>query len=70
MMAGLGLIGPGLRAPLGKMSHAAVTACRQGLRRVHERLPEALAPLEAAFDLRIASRLEDDAAWDRVTRHE
>jgi hypothetical protein len=50
------------------MSAPAVAACRKALRDVHETFPEALAPLEAAFDGRISARLDDDSAWARVTR--
>ncbi|MEC7524661.1 MAG: 4-hydroxy-tetrahydrodipicolinate synthase [Myxococcota bacterium] len=63
MMAGLGVIGRYGRRPLGQMSAPAVEVVRGAVRAVWEAAPEWLRPIEDAFDVRIAKRLEDDAAW-------
>lgn len=68
MMMGLGMIGGGFRAPLGRMTPSAVAACRQALREVHASAPELLAPIEAAFDVSVSRRLEDDAIWAGLGR--
>lgn len=68
MMAGLGMIAPVKRAPLGRMSAAAVAQCRDALRRVHEADPGILGPLESAFDVRIGQRLGDDGVWSTLAR--
>ena len=46
-MAGLGMLGPASRAPLGKMTKSAVAMCRDGLAELHSRSPEILAPPQA-----------------------
>lgn len=68
MMAGLGMVGPRFRAPLGKMTAPAVQACREALRQVHEQFPEVLSPIETAYDVNISARLEDDAVWSELAR--
>lgn len=68
MMAGLGmLVGP-CRAPLGKMTKNAVEVCREALRDVHTKSPEILAPIEAAYGVKIGARLSDDAVWAKLAR--
>lgn len=68
MMAGLGMISSAKRAPLGRMSTAAVSLCRDGLQRVHEADPGILGPLEDVFDVRIDQRLGDDGIWSTLAR--
>ncbi len=68
MMAGLGMLAPICRAPLGRMSSAAVGQCRDALRKVHQADAEILEPIEEAFDVRIEKRLEDDAVWSALGR--
>ncbi len=68
IMAGLGMIGPASRAPLGKMSRAAVESCRGVLRQVHAASPEILAPIEGAFGVDLAKRLADDSIWAALGR--
>lgn len=68
MMAGLGMIGPITRAPLGKMSRAAVDSCRAALRDVHARAPEVLAPIGETFGVDVAKRLADDSIWAGLGR--
>ncbi|HEY8431976.1 MAG TPA: 4-hydroxy-tetrahydrodipicolinate synthase [Sandaracinaceae bacterium] len=63
MMAGLGMIGGRCRPPLGRMTPAAIAACRDALRAVWRDAPEVLEPIEAAFGVRIEARLADDACW-------
>jgi 4-hydroxy-tetrahydrodipicolinate synthase len=63
MMAGLGMIGPRCRPPLGRMTPPAVAACRDALRAVWHHGPEVLRPIEDAFGVRIEQRLDDDACW-------
>lgn len=68
MMAGLGMLGPVSRAPLGKMTRSAVARCRAALTEVWTKSPEVLAPIEGAFGVSIAQRLADDAIWSELTR--
>ncbi len=68
MMAGLGMIAPVKRAPLGRMSTAGVARCREALRRVHQADPGILGPLESAFDVRVGQRLGDDGVWSSLAR--
>ncbi len=68
LMAGLGMLEPVMRRPLGLMTAPAVAACRQGLRKVHERSPAVLEPIESAFDVSISKRLADDALWASLSR--
>ena len=68
MMAGLGMLGPVSRAPLGRLSSVAVELCRDSLREVYEASPEHLLPIEAAFGVRVADRLADDALWATLAR--
>jgi len=68
MMAGLGMISPIRRPPLGRMSATAVTHCRDALRQVHAADPGILGPIEEAFDVRIDQRLGDDAKWSALAR--
>ena len=68
MMAGLGMnVGPS-RAPLGKMTKAGIDACRDALKSVHETAPHVLEPIAAAYGVKIAERLRDDAVWQKLTR--
>ena len=68
MMAGLGMISSAKRAPLGRMSAAAVGQCRDALREVHGADPGILGPIEEAFDVRIGQRLGDDGVWSALAR--
>jgi len=68
MMAGLGMISSAKRAPLGRMSAAAVGQCREALREVHRADPGILGPIEEAFDVRIGQRLGDDGVWSALAR--
>jgi 4-hydroxy-tetrahydrodipicolinate synthase len=68
MMAGLGMISSTKRAPLGRMSAAAVDQCREALRQVHTADPGILGPIEEAFDVRIGQRLGDDGVWSALAR--
>jgi 4-hydroxy-tetrahydrodipicolinate synthase len=68
MMAGLGMLQPVFRAPLGLMTRAAVEHCRAALRAVHDLDPSVLRPIEAAFSVNIAERLASDDAWSALVR--
>ncbi len=68
MMAGLGMISSVKRAPLGRMSSAAVAQCRDALRQVHTADPGILGPIEEAFEVRIGQRLGDDGVWSALAR--
>ena len=68
MMAGLGMLAPTKRPPLGRMSPTAVAQCREALREVHTADPGILGPIEEAFDVRIDQRLGDDARWSALAR--
>ena len=68
MMAGLGMIDPTKRPPLGRMSPTAVGQCREALRQVHRADPGILGPIEEAFEVRIDQRLGDDANWSALAR--
>lgn len=63
MMAGLGMIQPVCRPPLGKMSKSAVALCRDALQQVYASAPEYLQPIAEQFDVDIAARLRDDSVW-------
>ncbi len=68
MMAGLGMVNAAMRAPLGRMTAPAVQACRDALATVHQKTPEILKPIEAAFGVSIAQRLADDDVWSALVR--
>lgn len=68
MMAGLGMLGPTTRAPLGRMSHAAVAMCRDALRAVWRADPAVLAPIDAAFGVSVEARLGDEGVWRALGR--
>jgi len=68
MMAGLGMLEPVFRAPLGLMTADAVAECRAGLREVWEAAPHVLSPIGEAFDVDVAARLDDDAVWSSLAR--
>ncbi|MBC7172715.1 MAG: 4-hydroxy-tetrahydrodipicolinate synthase, partial [Polyangiaceae bacterium] len=68
VMAGLGMIGPVNRAPLGRMSLEAVESCRAVLREVYTASPEILSPIDDAFGVRVGDRLADDAIWAALAR--
>jgi 4-hydroxy-tetrahydrodipicolinate synthase len=68
MMAGLGVVQPVARAPLGKMTRNAVEKCRSALRAVYEQRPDWFAPLGAAFEVNVEARLADDAVWTSLSR--
>lgn len=68
MMAGLGMIGPVSRAPLGKMTHNAVERGRAALTAVYERRPEWFTALSAAFEVDVGARLRNDAIWRALGR--
>ncbi len=63
MMAGLGMIGPRCRRPLGAMTPPAIAVCRGALRAVWDAAPEVLRPIEDAFGVRIEERLANDRCW-------
>jgi 4-hydroxy-tetrahydrodipicolinate synthase len=63
LMAGLGMIRPRVRRPLGAMTPAAIAICRDALREVWRSSPEVLRPIEQAFGVRIEERLASDSAW-------
>ncbi len=68
MMAGLGMnVGP-CRRPLGLMTPAGVQACRNALMSVYEASPEVLAPIEAAYGVKVGDRLMDDSIWHALAR--
>ncbi len=68
IMAGLGMLSHGLRAPLGNMSRHAVAHCRATVAAVFDAAPEILTPIEEAYSVSIAKRLADDAVWSALSR--
>lgn len=66
MMAGLGMLSPVFRAPLGLMNRPAVELCRQALRVTQDRNPELLRPIEEAYGVNVAARLNDNAVWSAL----
>lgn len=68
VMAGLGMVGPYVRPPLGKMTAPAVARCREAAQAVWTANPELLSPIEDAFGVSIAARLADDDAWSVLVR--
>jgi 4-hydroxy-tetrahydrodipicolinate synthase len=70
MMAGLGMMSPVFRRPLGLMTAPAVALCRQALRTVFDRNPEVLLPIEQSYGVKIAAQLNDDTCWSALVRPE
>lgn len=68
MMAGLGMLGSHVRAPLGRMTAPAVASCRAALGVVWDQHPEILRPIEDAFGVSVAERLADHGVWSSLTR--
>ena len=68
MMAGLGMLSPSFRAPLGKMTASGVERCRRTLREVFTNNPQVLTPIEEAFEVSVAARLGDDGVWSALAR--
>ena len=63
LMQGLGMVANGCRRPLGKMTPAGVQVVRAAARTVWDNSPDVLRPIEDAFDVSIAKRLDDAAVW-------
>lgn len=63
LMSGLGMIGGGCRRPLGRMTRAGVEVVRAAARTVWNANPEVLRPIEDAFAVAVAERLDDDGLW-------
>jgi 4-hydroxy-tetrahydrodipicolinate synthase len=70
MMAGLGMVSPVFRAPLGLMTRDAVKLCREALRSVQQHNPELLRPIEKSYGVAIDRQLNDDALWSTLVRAE
>lgn len=68
MMAGLGMLEPVARAPLGKMTRNAVEKCRTAIRAVYASRPDWFAPVSAAFEVDVEARLHDDSVWHSLAR--
>jgi 4-hydroxy-tetrahydrodipicolinate synthase len=63
LMQGLGMVTHGCRQPLGKMTIIGVETVRVAARRVWEANPEILQPIEDAYGVSMAERLNDDSFW-------
>jgi len=63
LMQGLGMISAGCRRPLGRMTPQAVEIVRAAARAVWTTQPDILRPIEDAFGVSIARRLDDDNLW-------
>lgn len=63
LMQGLGMIGNGCRQPLGMMTAAGVETVRAAVRTVWKNSPEVLEPIEQAFGVTIADRVDNDSLW-------
>ncbi len=70
IMAGLGMLSPTFRAPLGLMSEAAVAVARAALSQVFVAEPSFFAPLELAFGVSVEERLGDDRVWTALSQRE
>ncbi len=68
VMAGLGMVDLAMRPPLGRMSKSAVHGCRAILREAYAAAPDLFAPIEDAFEVKVATRLADDALWSSLAR--
>ncbi len=68
MMAGLGMVQPVARAPLGKMTRNAVEKCRTAIRTVYQSRPDWFTPIASAFEVNVEERLANDAAWRHLSR--
>ena len=63
LMQGLGMVTGGCRRPLGRMTPAGVEVVRNAARTVWSANPDILEPIEGAFGVSIAQRLDDDSVW-------
>jgi len=63
LMRGLGMISGHCRRPLGKMTASGVDVVRSVARAAWQDHPEFLMPIQAAFGVDLAARLDDDALW-------
>jgi len=66
MMAGLGMIKPKIRQPLGLMNEDAVNCTREALRQVWQDNPDLFSPLTKYYLIDVAKRLGDDRIWGRL----
>ncbi len=66
LMNGLGMPAGPCRRPLGKMSPQGVQVVRNAARTVWKKNPEILKPIEEAYGVKIAQRLEKDEYWDKL----
>ncbi len=66
MMAGLGMVPPTVRSPLGRMTAPGVQVVRDALRAVHVSRPEWFSPIETTFEVNVIERLGDDAIWSSL----
>jgi len=63
LMSGLGMPAGPPRPPLGRMSRAGVEVVRNAARKVWQKNPEILQPIEEFFGVDIEARLADDSCW-------
>ncbi len=66
LMNGLGMTAGPCRAPLGKMSRAAVEVVRDAAKSVWKKNRQILEPIEKAYEVDIGERLANDAYWDAL----
>lgn len=66
LMAGLGMPAGPCRRPLGRMTRAGVQIVRAAVRRVWQRNPELLAPINEFFGVDVEARISDDDVWNSV----
>ena len=68
MMVGMGMPVGCCRRPLGKMTKAAVEKCRVALIEVHSKNADILSPINQAFGVNVAARLQDESIWAALAR--
>jgi 4-hydroxy-tetrahydrodipicolinate synthase len=66
LMSALGMPAGPCRRPLGRMSTAGVEILRAAVKKIWERNPEVLQPIEEFYGVDIGKRIEDDSVWASV----
>jgi 4-hydroxy-tetrahydrodipicolinate synthase len=66
LMSALGMPAGPCRRPLGRMSMAGVEILRAAVKKIWERNPEVLQPIEDFYGVDIGKRIEDDSVWASV----
>jgi len=55
------------KPPLGKLEKPAASILRRTLTGAHQENPDLFEPIEAFFEVKVGSRIDDDSLWNEVT---